>query len=324
MNSSEPRVVVIGCGSIARAHLGAIPRSCIFALCDRDLNAAHRLRDEFELDVPIFDSLEAALSATTLDCAIICTPPATHFELVHRALDSEVSILCEKPLALSAHESYSLIETARDRELTLRTSAKYRFCEGVRAAKSLLETGDAGAVRSAFVAFGSAFDFTRSWHANVALSGGGVWMDNGPHALDLARYFAGDLHLDTLLDWQCDGDLETEGHVRLLSESGIPIEILLSWTRTLGDHFAVLHCERGTLEIGWRETVWRPHKGQSRRIAGRYDKAASFAAQWQGFVGHDPRLGEEDGAHAVGLIEDIYRAASSTKCDSRATSPLCR
>ncbi len=311
MNSSSPRVVMVGCGGIARAHLGAIPPSQVVALCDSDLNAANRLCAEFEVHAPVFDSLEAALSAESPDIAIICTPPATHFELVRFALDAETHVLCEKPLALSAHECYILIEAARQHQLTLRTSAKYRFCEGVSAAKARLATGETGALQSVRISFGAPFDFTRSWHANIALSGGGVWMDNGPHALDLARYFAGELHLEALQDWQTNGELDIEGHVRLRSNAGIPVEIFLSWIRSFGDQFATLHCERGTLEIGWHETLWRPRSSPPCNIAGSYNKAECFSAQWQGFLGNDSRLAIEDGARTVTLIEAIYRAAKA-------------
>ncbi|BCM90094.1 myo-inositol 2-dehydrogenase [Abditibacteriota bacterium] len=316
MNSSSPRVVVVGCGGIARAHLSAIAPAHIVALCDSDLNAAHRLRAEFELTSPVFDSLEIALETQPSDVAIICTPPATHFELVRLALNTGVNVLCEKPLALSVHDSSILIEVARENDVTLRTSAKYRFCAGVAGAKSLLDSGETGALQNLRIAFGSAFDFARSWHANIALSGGGVWMDNGPHALDLARYFVGDLHIESLNDWQSNGELETEGEVRLRSNAGVCVEIALSWARSLGDYFAILECERGILEIGWRETLWRPHNAQARSIAGRYDKAECFAAQWQGFLNDDARLGNEDGARAVELIEAIYRTA-------KASNPCC-
>lgn len=317
MNSSSPRVVLVGCGGIARAHLGAIKPADIVALCDNNLAAAERLRTDFALDVPLFDSLENAFAASVPNIAIICTPPATHFDLARTVLEKGSHVLCEKPLALSVEQASLLLEIARREHLMLRTSAKYRFCDGVVAAKALLDSGEAGATESIRIAFGSSFDYAHSWHSNLALSGGGVWMDNGPHALDLARYFAGELHIESLQDWHYDGELDIEGCVHLQSSEDIPLELSLSWRQKLGDHFAVLHCERGVIEIGWRETLWCPHDDPVRRIAGAYEKNACFSGQWSGFLNGEARLGEEDGVHVVALIEDIYRA-------SKACGQLCQ
>ena len=309
--TTSPRVVVVGCGGIARAHLGAIPPSHIVALCDSAPLAAHRLLADFELQSPLFDSLGNAIKSQKPDVAIVCTPPATHFELASTALQAGLNVLCEKPLTLSTRDADALVEAARARNLTLRTSAKYRFCAGVQAAKTLLDSGETGALQSLSIAFGAHFDYARSWHSNISLSGGGVWMDNGPHALDLARHFAGALHVETIKNWQTEAGLETEGRVCLRSIAGVSVEIALSWKRSLGDHFVVLGCERGTLEIGWRETLWHPQNAPSRVLTGAYNKVDCFSAQWQAFLNNDPLLALEDGPHTIQLIEAIYSIATA-------------
>ena len=98
MNSPAPRVILVGCGGIARAHLGAIGGDCVVALCDANLETARRLKSEFNLGAPLFDTIEAALK-TRPDIAVIGTPPTTHCALVTRALEAGAQVLCEKPLA---------------------------------------------------------------------------------------------------------------------------------------------------------------------------------------------------------------------------------
>lgn len=128
-------------------------------------------------------------------------------------------------------------------------------------------------------------------------------MDNGPHALDLARFFAGDLAVCAIKNWTCDGDVETEVRVALESENGGAVEIELSWLRALGDWFAGLQSANGTLKIGWRHTLWQPWRGEAQILAGGYDKSECFAAQWRGFCEGDARLGAADGARVVELLE---------------------
>ena len=298
MKLSSSRVALAGCGSIARAHANAIGASGLVALCDPNLASAQRLRDEIGTPIPVFPSLEEALRGQNPDVVVVCTPPTTHFDLVRAALES------------GADDALALGELARHNNRTLRTAAKYRFCEGVQAAKTLTESGESGDLIEVRIAFGSAFDYANSWHSNPSLSGGGVWMDNGPHSLDLARYFAGDLKLVSLEEWRTCGplELETEIGARFDSSLGAHVEIELSWERSLGD-FARLRFARGILEIGWRETRWRENGQAPRVLAGAYDKSACFAGNWNGFLCNDARCQAEDGTRVVELLEAVFEAA---------------
>ena len=324
MNLSSPRVMIVGCGGIARAHAAAAHAAAaragsIVALCNANLDVARQLQSELGLDTPCYDSLQAAFAATNVDVVIVCTPPTTHFELVQTALQSGADVLCEKPLATRVGDARALVELAQNNGRRLRTSAKYRFEAGVCAAKNRLKSGEAGARRSGRAAkrargeagarrngrivFGAPFDCARSWHSQFRLSGGGVWMDNGPHALDLARFLAGDLTVDSILEWHCQGDVETEVAVDLRGANGVAVSIELSWQRALGEWFAEMECERGTLRVGWHRSQWQPRVGQAQVIATGYDKIAAFRAQWRGFSDGDTRFEVAAGARTVELLE---------------------
>lgn len=306
MNSFS-RIILVGCGGIARAHVGAVGAANIAALCDSNIETARRLREECALDAPIFAELEQALRCSHGDAAIVCTPPTTHAQLVRQALESNVNVLCEKPLATRAVDAEMLVELAQTRGLKLRTSAKYRFATSVQLARNWPALGELKRVQ---IAFGAPFDYARSWHANRELSGGGVWMDNGPHALDLARFFAGELEVCALKNWSCDGDLETEISVILRSETGVAVEIELSWLRGLGDWFVVVQGENGILKVGWRQTQWQLRNGKMQITDVGYDKAECFARQWRSFnFNGATSCAAADGARVVELLEAVYAAA---------------
>ncbi len=308
MNSSPPRVALVGCGGVARAHVRAVGAASVAGLCDANPDAARRLADEFGIAAPLFDSPAALLEAGAPAVVLVCTPPATHFAIVCAALEAGADVLCEKPLATRAADAHALVALATARGATLRTSAKYRFCAGVLAAQALIESGEAGALQRLAIGFGAPFDWRRSWHANTALSGGGVWMDNGPHALDLARFLAGELRFVGVRMWQAEGEVETDISVRFESLAGASVRITLSWERAFGDEFALINCERGVMSLGWHATLWTPHGAAPRTLAGAYDKAACFAAQWRAFEDGDARWKAEDGAQVVALLEEVYEA----------------
>ena len=311
--ASDGGVMLVGCGGIARAHVAAIGGAAIVALCDANLEIARRLGDETVVSAPIYNSLEIALTARQPEIVVICTPPTTHFALANAALEAGAHVLCEKPLTTRVEQAQALVELARSRGVTLRTSAKYRFDAGVGAAKSWLDSGAAGALRNLKIAFGTPFNHERSWHGTRALSGGGVWMDNGPHALDLARFFAGELKLSAIENWKLKGDVETEARIKLRADTGVGVQIELSWERSLGEIFAVLSCDNGTIEVGWQRTSWRPRAGDMQILAGVYDKRACFAAQWNAFETDDARWTSCDGARVVELLEATN--AHAAKCN---------
>jgi len=312
MNPLLFRVALVGCGGIARAHAKAIGASNIVALCDDNSEAARMLSAELGGSAPVFTSLGKLLDAVSPSAVIVCTPPATHFELVRLALEAGADVLCEKPLALGAADAAALVELAAQNGRALRTSAKYRFFAGVVAAKLLLDTGEAGAPLAVEIALGGPLDWARSWHSNIAISCGGVWMDNGPHAVDLARHLAGELQLADVERWAGGVTLETEVALRFNSAAGAAVRIELSWQRTLGEQFAVVRCERGILSVGWHATTWTENGGAERPLAGDYDKAACFAAQWRGFVEGDARFTAADGASTVAIVEAVQLRANES------------
>ena len=70
--------------------------------------------------------------------------------LVQSALESNLNVLCEKPLATRAFDAHELTEIARIRGLKLRTSAKYRFAAGRATRQKLARFGRTATRRNRF------------------------------------------------------------------------------------------------------------------------------------------------------------------------------
>src|SRR5262249_26487460 len=61
----------------------------------------------------------------------------------------------------------------------------------VRRAKDLIEAGRLGRILNFRLMFGGYIDMTGTWYSQKALAGGGIIMDNGPHAIDLVHFLMG-------------------------------------------------------------------------------------------------------------------------------------
>jgi len=74
----------------------------------------------------------------------IATPNQTHYELAKMALESGKNVIVEKPMTLSSHEAYHLVDVARERGLLIEMSHAVRFNRALQVASEMLNGGELG------------------------------------------------------------------------------------------------------------------------------------------------------------------------------------
>ncbi len=107
-------VAIIGAGSIAAAHVGALARRSdirIAAIVDPSDAAAEYLAGQTGAGAT-FPSVEALLSAGKPDAAHVLTPPPLHAVTAIPLLEAGVDLLVEKPMAASAEECRAMLNAA--------------------------------------------------------------------------------------------------------------------------------------------------------------------------------------------------------------------
>jgi predicted dehydrogenase len=187
------RVGIIGAGGIVRgAHLKpgwlAVPDAQIVAVCDVNEKAARALATDFEIP-NVFTDFREMLKMKELDAVDICTPNKVHTTAVVAALEANKHVLCEKPLAVTVDEIFSMRAALRKTDRVLMTAQHHRFSEASVAIKAWVDTGALGEVYHARVNA-----TRRNWlpinpgFIDPNLSGGGPCMDIGVHALDTALW----------------------------------------------------------------------------------------------------------------------------------------
>jgi predicted dehydrogenase len=186
-------VGIAGAGFGAAIHapaLRAIPGVEIVAIAastrDRADSVAARL------GVPIGCVGVAELLAQNLDAVALALPPLANEEAVAAALDADLAILAEKPLALSAERAAAFAARAGGRTATV--DFEFRELASFVACKQLVDSGALGAVRRVSVAWQtrSATMKNRVWSWKTdAAQGGGVITLLGTHALYLLEFLFG-------------------------------------------------------------------------------------------------------------------------------------
>jgi predicted dehydrogenase len=169
------------------------------------------------------------------------------------------------------------------------------------------------------------------WNADPAISGGGVLMDNGTHAVDILRYFMGHLSDVQVVEGRRVQGLPVEDTVRLFvrNDDGVMGTADLSWTidKEMSTYLRVYGSE-GTILVGWKESKYRRSGEADWTKFGRgYDKVQAFRSQIANFC--EAMCGEaellitpRDALASVETISAAYAALERSRWETIRTHLL--
>lgn len=308
---------VVGAGAIGALHVEtalSLPEARLAAVCDL---RPEPLEHASLLGAHIYSDYRSMLQNERLDGIVVCTPPSTHEEIATHAVRCNADVLCEKPLAIDTHAAIRMLRSAKRAGRVLMLASKFRYVEGVAAARELLREGTLGAIRHAEIVFTSNVDMRSRWNSDPRQSGGGVVIDNGSHAADICRYLFGPIVSVTAVAYTRTPGLAVEdsAYLYLGTGDGTGITVDLSWSleRRL-PHYIRVYGERGRMTVGWAETTLSLNPLITpTRIAPQYSKVEAFRALQRDFIGAASgrgaaRIDAADALASVEVIDAAYRA----------------
>jgi predicted dehydrogenase len=173
------------------AIANALPDADVVALCDTSRYVLSVLRKY--AGVETYTSYEEMIDQARLDCVIIATPTAMHFECAKYALEKNVHVFVEKPLTLSPEASRALSELAIARGRVNQVGFHNRFIGTFQEAQRLVRAGALGSVTNIRGdAFGQVVvkEPSSTWRSKKA-EGGGCLHDYACHVVDLMNSLVG-------------------------------------------------------------------------------------------------------------------------------------
>lgn len=179
-------VCIVGCGNIARKHARAFAEiGAPFFFASRDPARAEAFAREHGA-AGGFRSYAEALASREVSAVLLCTPHDVHLPQALEAARAGKAIIAEKPIARTLGEADGMIVAARAAGVPLLVSEHFRFAPAVRRARSLLDEGAAGQVKSVVVQnFAMAETFGPSWRQDAVRMGGGALVDGGIHFVSI-------------------------------------------------------------------------------------------------------------------------------------------
>jgi predicted dehydrogenase len=206
------RAGIIGCGKIASefaddprmegdifTHAEAYthcPETDLVAICDSDPGQLTKCGQRWGVRARYTD-LKELIGHEDLDIISVCTPDATHAEVIKDILSGSQSvkaILCEKPLATTVEAAQELIALSQQEAIILAVMYMRRHARNYQALKDFLLSGQLGSIQA-----------ISGWYTK------GV-RHNGTHWFDSVRHLAGEviwvMAWDRLKDSQDDPTLD--------------------------------------------------------------------------------------------------------------------
>ena len=187
-------VGVVGCGLIGQKRAKALGAGGKLVACaDIDIHRAVALART--AGAQAFDDWRELLASPVVDVVIIATLHDALAEITLAAVEAGKHVLVEKPAARSAAELVPVMAAAVKHAVIVHVGFNHRYHRSLRKAKEIVDSGVLGElmfVRARY-GHGARLGYEKEWRSNPALSGGGELIDQGPHLIDLSRWFLGEM-----------------------------------------------------------------------------------------------------------------------------------
>jgi predicted dehydrogenase len=190
------RIGLIGYGKVAHLHAQAVNTvkgAQLVSVCGRN----KKRRDEFAETYHISsrDSVEDMVAYDHVDAVIISSPHPIHHKHTIEALNANVHVLVEKPMAMSVQECDEMIALAEEKQKLLSVVSQRRWYPSTMRIREAIDSGKLGKVALAQVTIlgwrDEEYYNSDPWRGKWESEGGGILINQAPHQLDLLHWFLG-------------------------------------------------------------------------------------------------------------------------------------
>lgn len=219
------RVALVGYGYWGERLLRNFANSSRFVVqgvVEKNPQARQRCQDAYP-NLQMFDSIEALRAKTTIDCAVIATPPPTHADLANQLLDAGCDLLVEKPFTLSLESARSLLQKASSLNRKIMVDHTFVYHPVVQHVRSEIVKGELGDLLY--------YDSLRTNFGGYQPETNVLW-DLGPHDISILDYWLGGklpANVSVIGRKFCGSPVENVCHMTLTYPDGFLAHISMSW-----------------------------------------------------------------------------------------------
>jgi len=192
---------MIGCGNVTELKSGPgfqmAENSALYAVMCRNAGKAKDYAKRHKVKKWYTDP-QNLVNDPEIDIVYIATPPSSHKEFTLTAARAGKPVYVEKPMALNARECKAMNAACEAAGVPLFVAYYRRALQRFLKIKSLIESGEIGAVRFVNVVLYQPPSETdkqkkENWRTNPQIAGGGYFADLACHTLDILQYYFGQI-----------------------------------------------------------------------------------------------------------------------------------
>ncbi|UDQ97156.1 Gfo/Idh/MocA family oxidoreductase [Lentisphaerota bacterium WC36G] len=157
---------------------------------DNLVKFAERLSIKFDQRANCYDDYEEMLDNEKLDAVFITSPDYFHYEQAKLALEKNIHVFLEKPLAISEEECHNLVQIAHKSTAKIMVGHNLRYMPFIQKMHQIVRDGTIGKVVNIwvrhFISYGGDA-FFKDWHAEREKCGS-LLLHKGCHDIDAIHF----------------------------------------------------------------------------------------------------------------------------------------
>ncbi len=198
------RVGIIGLGKMGQLHfLNALRIKDVKVVAIADKSKKNRSMAQ-KYQVKTYDDYKKLIDSEKLDAVIISLPNFLREDSIVCAVERNLDIFVDKPLARTLAEATRITKTVEKQGVRMMSGVNYRYFDSVQRLKSMLDEGRIGdvVIATSDLILNGPLGHGRipvpvpEWWLNKTKAGGGALLDLGYHLIDIMNWIFGDLRVE--------------------------------------------------------------------------------------------------------------------------------
>lgn len=326
MKHSSLGLALVGCGYFGKKRLEALvglqDRYHLRHVVDTNPQNLEHAKRIFP-DIHCHDRVDDVLTDSRIQVCIVAVPNAFHYPIAKKIIRAGRHVLIEKPLATSLRQVNGLMKAAADHRVIVKVGSNHRFFPHIEYAIDQFRSGHIGRLLMIRGSIGTNGNHTKnSWFWNKRISGGGTFIDNACHLIDIAQALMGPFakctgHTSTVF-WK-KSEVEDQASGTFVTPDGRQVVISASWTQWAGYIRLELWGDSGYIIVDTTNETYvkiGDKDGTSPLVRLFPPTNTSYASELRYF--HDciiknnqPTPGLEEGKRVIQMIDNFYKASDS-------------
>ena len=312
-------------GHFLKRVLPALRKSKIvhaYAIASRDPVKAERFARELHIPQH-YGSYDSLIYDEAVDIVYLPLPNHLHAEWIRRCADAGKHVICEKPIALNAHEAEEALEYAKQKKICVMEGFMYKFHPQWARVKELIDAGEIGRLKLIEVFFGYMNENPDDIR-NQKDAGGGALYDIGCYAVSVARFLTESEPKRVMCSQVIDPVFFTDAVTNGILDFGDVCATFTVSTKIYQHQRVDIHGEKGMITV---DMPFNAHPDTSERLIIKAEDeetielcgpADQYMIQFESFAQHmaaccPPLIPPSDAIANMHVIDMLFRSAENER-----------